>query len=145
MAVDWGEDGPPPAVRRQMMVRVLSYFHPYRKPGLIVVGCIAAQTVLGLAPAVVFRALIDTLARAHPTFGQVGLLVAAGIGAAPLGGLIGVAQSCLSTVISQGIVARLRGQLFEALLDQPVGFFTDHRAGDLLSRINPISTGSRML
>jgi ATP-binding cassette subfamily B protein len=136
MAVDWGEDGPPAAVRRQMMWRVLSYFHPYRKPGLIVVGCIAAQTVLGLAPAVVFRALIDTLAQPHPTFGRVGLLVAAGIGAALLGGLIGVAQSFLSTVISQGIVARLRGQLFEALLDQPVGFFTDHRAGDLLSRIN---------
>ncbi len=136
MAVDWGDDGPPPAVRWAMMRRVLSYFRPYRRPGLVVVGCIAVQAVLGLAPAVVFKALIDSLAHPHPTFGRVGLLVAAGIGAAVIGGLVGVAESYLSTRISQGIVATLRGQLFEALLDQPVAFFTGHKAGDLLSRIN---------
>jgi ATP-binding cassette subfamily B protein len=136
MAVDWGEQGPPPAVRRQMMWRVLSYFGPYRRAGLVVVACIAVQAVLGLAPAVVFKALIDTLAHPHPSFARVGLLVAAGIGAALLGGLVGVAESYLSTLISQGIVATLRGQLFEALLEQPVGFFTGHKAGDLLSRIN---------
>jgi ATP-binding cassette subfamily B protein len=136
MAVDWGEEGPPPAVRRQMMWRVLAYFGPYRRPGVVVVACLAVQAVLGLAPAVVFKALIDTLAQPHPAFARVGLLVAAGIGAALLGGLVGVAESYLSTLISQGIVATLRGQLFEALLDQPVGFFTGHKAGDLLSRIN---------
>jgi ATP-binding cassette subfamily B protein len=136
MAVDWGEDGPPAAERRRMMRRVLSYFRPYRRAGLVVVGCIAVQAVLGLAPAVVFKALIDTLANPHPTFSRVGLLVAAGIGAALAGGLVGVAQSYLSTRISQGIVATLRGQLFDSLLDQPVGFFTGHKAGDLLSRIN---------
>jgi ATP-binding cassette subfamily B protein len=136
MAVDWGDDGPPPAVRRQMMWRVLAYFGPYRRPGLVVVACIAVQAILGLAPAVVFKTLIDTLAHPDPSFGRVGVLVAAGIGAALLGGLVGVAESYLSTLISQGIVATLRGELFEALLDQPVGFFTGHRAGDLLSRIN---------
>jgi ATP-binding cassette subfamily B protein len=47
-----------------------------------------------------------------------------------------VAQAYHSTVISQGIVATLRRQLFGRLLDQPVGFFTDRKAGDLLSRIN---------
>jgi len=119
-----------------MMWRVLAYFHPYRRPGLVVVACIAVQAVLGLAPAVVFKTLIDTLAHPHPSFGRVALLVAGGIGAALLGGLVGVAQSYLSTLISQGIVATLRGQLFNALLDQPVGFFTGHKAGDLLSRIN---------
>jgi hypothetical protein len=78
MAVDWGDDGPPPAARRAMTWRVLSYFGPYRRPSLIVVACVAVQAVLGLAPAVVFKALIDTLAHPHPTFGRVGLLVAAG-------------------------------------------------------------------
>jgi ATP-binding cassette subfamily B protein len=136
MAVDWGEEGPPPAVRRQMMRRVLSYFHPYRRAGFVVVACIAAQAVLGLAPAVVIKALIDTLSHPHPAFARVGLLVALGIGATVLGGLVGVAQSYLSTLTSQGIVATLRGELFDALLEQPVGFFTSHKAGDLYSRIN---------
>jgi ATP-binding cassette subfamily B protein len=138
MAVDWGEDQPELAAaeRRRMMARVLSYFRPHWRPGLLVVGCIAVQAVLGLAPAVVFRSLIDTLARPHSSFAHVALLVAAGIGAAIAGGLAGVAEAYLSTTISQGIVATLRRQLFGRLLDQPVGFFTDHRAGDLLSRIN---------
>jgi len=33
-------------------------------------------------------------------------------------------------------VATLRRQLFGRLLDQPIGFFVDRKAGDLLSRIN---------
>ena len=138
MAVDWGEDQPElaPADRRRMMARVLSYFRPYWRPGLVVVACIAVEAVLGLAPAVVFKSLIDTLARPHPSFTHVVLLVAAGIGAAVAGGLTGVGQAYLSTRISQGIVATLRQQLFGRLLDQPVGFFTDRKAGDLLSRIN---------
>ena len=138
MAVDWGEDQPEltAADRHRMMARVLAYFRPYWRPGLVVVACIAVQAVLGLAPAVVFKSLIDTLARPHPSFAHVALLVAAGIVAAAAGGLAGVAEAYLSTRISQGIVATLRGQLFGRLLDQPVGFFTDRKAGDLLSRIN---------
>jgi ATP-binding cassette subfamily B protein len=138
MAVDWGEDQPEldPADRRRMIARVLSYFRPYWRPGLVVVACIAVQAVLGLAPAVVFKSLIDTLAHPHPSFPHVALLVAAGIAAAAAGGLTGVGEAYLSTRISQGIVATLRQQLFGRLLDQPVGFFTDRKAGDLLSRIN---------
>ncbi len=138
MAIDWGEGDTElcPADRRRMMARVLSYFRPYWRPGLLVVACIAIQAVLGLAPAVVFKSLIDTLARPHPSFAHVGLLVAAGIGAALAGGLTGVGEAYLSTRISQGIVATLRRELFGRLLDQPVGFFTDRKAGDLLSRIN---------
>src|SRR5215469_16102337 len=136
MAVDWGGQELPAADRRRMTRRVLSYFGPYRRPGVLIVMCVAVQAVLGLAPAVVFKSLIDTLAHPHPSFAHVGLLVAAGIGAAIAGGLTGVAEAYLSTRISQGIVATLRGQLFGRLLDQPVGFFTHRKAGDLLSRIN---------
>jgi len=136
MAVDWGEQELTAADRRRMTGRVLSYFRPYRRPGLLVVLCIAVQALLGLAPAVVFKSLIDTLAHPHPSFARVGLLVAAGIGAAVAAGLTGVGEAYVSTMISQGIVATLRRQLFGRLLDQPVAFFTDRRAGDLLSRIN---------
>ncbi len=136
MAVDWGDQELAAGDRRRMTRRVLSYFRPYRRPGLVVVACIAVQAVLGLAPAIVFKSLIDALARPHPSFAHVGLLVAAGIGAALAGGLVGVAQAYESTVISQGIVSRLRRQLFTRLLDQPVAFFTRRKAGDLLSRIN---------
>jgi len=136
MAVDWGEDDQPVRLDRRKLARVLGYFAPYRRRGLVVVACIGVQAVLGLAPAVVFKGLIDELSHPQPRFAQVALFVAGGIGAAMAGGLVGVAQSYQSTVISQGIVTTLRRQLFDALIDQPVSFFTRARAGDVLSRIN---------
>lgn len=45
-----------------MMTRVLPYFRPCWRPGLLV-ACIAVQAVLGLAPAVVFKSPIDALAQ----------------------------------------------------------------------------------
>src|SRR5262249_50751930 len=122
--------------RRRMMARVLSYFRPYWRPGLLVVACIAVQAVLGLAPAVVFKSLIDTLAHPHPSFPHLTPLVAPRIRPAMFGALVGGGEASLSTRIGQGIVAALRRQLFGRLRDQPVGFFTDRRGGDLLSRIN---------
>jgi hypothetical protein len=78
MAVDWGEQELAPGDRRRMIGRVLSYFRPYRRPGLLVAACIAVQAVLGLAPAVVFQRLINTLASRHPSFAHVGLLARGG-------------------------------------------------------------------
>ena len=135
MAVDWDDDG---TVRpnRRLAMRALRYFGPHKARGLLVLLCIAAQSALGLAPALVFKGLIDYLS--HPTRGYVPVLVyvVAGIGAVTVGGLIGVAQSYVSNMISQHIVAQVRRELFENLIDQPVGFFTSTRAGDILSRMN---------
>lgn len=134
MAIDWGE-GECPAVSRPLLRRVFSYFRPYGRRGLLVTACIAVDAALGLAPAVVFKALIDYLGRPGGHFGHVLLLVAAGIGAAVIGGLVNVVESYHSAVISQNIVFALRRQLFERLLDQSVGFFTKNRSGDVLSRL----------
>src|SRR5262249_61034632 len=56
MAVDWGEDQPElgPADRRRMMARVLSYFRPYWRPGLVVGACIPVPPAPGPAPPLVF-------------------------------------------------------------------------------------------
>src|SRR5579859_1962750 len=136
MAVDWGADDAPVKVTRGLLGRVFGYFTPWWRQGVVVAVCIAAESVLGLAPAVVFRALIDYLSRPHAQLGHVVLLVAAGVGAALAGGLIGVADSWLTTVISEGIVFTLRRQVFENLLDQSVGWFTRSRSGELMSRLS---------
>jgi ATP-binding cassette subfamily B protein len=137
MAVDWGEgDAAPEVPRRLLLRRVFGYFRPYRGRGALVVACVAVEAVLGLAPAVVFKALIDYLARPGGEFTHVLLLVSAGITAAVLGGLIGVAESYLTSLISQGIMFELRRQLFDRLLDQSVGFFTKSRSGEVMSRLS---------
>jgi ATP-binding cassette subfamily B protein len=135
MAVDWGDDENP-RVSRAALRRVFSYFAPHQRRGWLVVACIAGQAVLGLAPAVVFKGLIDYLGNPVSGFGPVVLWVAAGIAAAVVGALLGVARVYHSTLISQDIVLELRGQLFERLLAQPVGFFTRSRSGEVMSRLS---------
>src|SRR5437899_7190213 len=135
MAVDWGDEENP-RLSRAALRRIFWYFAPYRRRGYLVVACIATQAVLGLAPAIVFKELLDYLSNPDRGFGPVALWVAAGIAAALAGGLVGVVQAYHSNVISQGIVYELRKQMFESLLAQPVGVYTKSRAGEVLSRMS---------
>jgi ATP-binding cassette subfamily B protein len=135
MAVDWGDETPPAVVRRVLLRRALASFLPYRRMGAGVVGCIVAGAILGLVPALVTKALIDGLTGTHRSFGHLAVLVAGGVAASLVAGLIGVGESYLRTVISQGIMLDYRNQLFDRLLGQSVGYFTDRRSGDVLSRV----------
>src|SRR5260370_18020908 len=74
MAVDWGEDDAPVRVTQGLLGRVLGYFRPYWGRGVVVAACIAAESVLGLAPAAVIRALIGYLCHPHDHIGHVLLL-----------------------------------------------------------------------
>ncbi len=136
MAIDWDEDDFPPKIERALVRRVFGYFKPYRRHGAVALACILGQSVLGLAPALVFKTLIDYLTKRGAGFGYVALIVAAGLAAALAGGLLGVAESYLSETISQGIIYDVREQVFGRLLDQSVGFFTHSRFGDMMSRIS---------
>jgi ATP-binding cassette subfamily B protein len=101
-----------------------------------VLALLAAGAVLGLVPALITKSLLDYLTHPGGRFSQVALLIAAGLGASVVGSLIGVARSYLETSISQGIMFDLRSQIFGRLLDQSVGFFTESRTGEVMSRIN---------
>ncbi len=134
MATDWGEEQP--KLTRRLLGRVFCYFLPYWRLGALVLACIAAAAGLGLVPALVTKALIDYLARPAGGLEPLALIVGAGVGAAVLGGLIGMLQSYLSTSISEGIMYDLREELFGRLLRQSVGFFINSRNGDLISRMD---------
>ncbi len=135
MAVDWGEEDGGRRIDKGLARRVFTYFRPYRGSALLALGCIVGGAALGLVPALVFRALIDHLARPDASFGDVLVLVGAGVAAAVLGGVIGVAESYLAERISQGIIFDLREQLFGRLLHRSVGFYTSNRAGEVMSRV----------
>jgi ATP-binding cassette, subfamily B, bacterial len=136
MEVDWGDEAAQARWDRRLVARVLGYFRPYWPKGLAAIACIGALAALGLVPALVTKGLLDSLTRPGARFGQILLLVGAGIAASLVGGLVGVAESWFSIQISQGIMFDLRRQVFDRLLGQSVGFFTHNRSGELLSRIN---------
>src|SRR5205823_8210174 len=89
-----------------------------------------------LAPAAISKHLIDDLSRHRATFGEVALLVGAGILAALVGGAANVASGYLSNTIGQGVMSDLRWELFDRLLGHSIGFFTRSRTGEVMSRIN---------
>src|SRR3954452_9838054 len=134
METDWGETDSR-TIHRALVRRVLAYFRPYWRAGLLALACLAAGALIGLVPALVMRALIDTLGSDTPSFSHIAVLVGVGIAAAVIGGLVGLAESYLSERISQGIIFDLREQLFDKLVHQSVGFYTHNRAGEVMSRI----------
>src|SRR5438128_1965790 len=135
MATDWEEDAPV-EIDRHLLARAFGYFLPYWRRGLLSLAAIAVGAVLGLAPALIAKKLIDQLSAGSATFSYVALLVGVGLAASIVNGVVNVGGSYLSTSISQGIMADLRWQLFDRLLGHSVGFFTRSRTGDVMSRIN---------
>jgi len=135
MATDWGDEEDSRRIDRGLVRRVLGYLRPYRNAIALALMCILAGAALALVPALVFRELIDDLGGANPQFGHVLILVGAVIAAAIVGGLIGLVEALLSERVSQGIIFDLREELFDRLVHQSVGFYTHHRAGEVMSRI----------
>src|SRR5262252_6604312 len=88
MATDWGEQKP--QLTRRLLARVFRYFLPYWPQALVVLACIAAGAALGLVPALVTKGLIDYLGHPSGGLGPLALIVGAGVGAAIIGGLVGM-------------------------------------------------------
>jgi ATP-binding cassette, subfamily B, bacterial len=141
IAVDWDEEAMRIRHAPELRRRVIRYFFPYWRRGLLVFGLVLVGAVLGLVPAVVTKAILDYVSAPSGHFSRLALLIGAGVGASAVGGLLNVAQSYLEATISEGIMFTLRGQIFERLVGQSVGFFTETRTGEVMSRINNDVTG----
>jgi ATP-binding cassette subfamily B protein len=125
----------PPEQWRPVIRRVLVYLRPHRKRGAAAVVCVVFSSVLALVPALAIRSIVDHLTRPHTSFGPVLGVIALALLATLLAGLLGVAQAYLTLRVSEQVVARVRGELFDHLIAQSVGYFTRHRAGEAVSRI----------
>ena len=118
-----------------LLRRVFSYFLPYWRHALVVLGCILVGSLTSLVPAWVTKTLIDTALRPGGNYGFIVVVVLAGVAAAVADGLLSVLQSYFRNLIAQGIMFNLRNQLFDHLLKQSIAFFTKSRTGDVMSRI----------
>ncbi|MGH9028912.1 MAG: ABC transporter transmembrane domain-containing protein, partial [Acidimicrobiales bacterium] len=114
---------------------MISYLKPYRSLGLLAFVCAAGLGALTIVPALVLRALVDDLERRQHSFAGIALVVVLGVVAIVGSGLLGVAQTYISARIGKGVVAEVRGELFDHLVGQSVGFFAKRRVGELMSRI----------
>lgn len=140
--VKYDEEQDRPEVDWALVKRVLGYARPYGGQLAIVLGTIVVISLLTLAQPLLMRELIDT---AIPT-GDLGLVTLLGLGmvAVPLiNGVVGVLQGLASARMGFGIILDLRRQLFGHVLRQSIGFFTNTKTGELMSRMNSDVVGAR--
>jgi len=115
-------------------VRIARYLLPAWRPSALILGCILVTSLLGLIPPLLIREIVDQ-AIPHRDGALLNWLVVGMIGAPLVGGLIGVWQSYLVTVMSQGVMFDLRDEMYRKLLRQSLRFFTNIKSGEILSRI----------
>jgi ATP-binding cassette subfamily B protein len=114
--------------------RVLAYLLPHGRLGVAVLGLIIASSILGLVPPLLVKRILD-VALPGRRLGLLDLLALAMVAAPALGGLVSVGQTYLTSCISQGIMLRLRGEMYRHLQTLGLRHFTGVRAGETVSRV----------
>jgi len=130
----------PEAVRGQklskgLVARVFSYARPYRVMLIGFLAVIVGEALLGLAPPLLFGAIIDN-ALPHRDSSLLTVLALAVVAAAAANAGLGLAERYWSSRIGEGLIYDLRTALFDHVQRQPMNFFTRTQTGALVSRLN---------
>lgn len=131
-----------PILDRQLLRRVFRYARPYLGAILIVLITITASSLLGLAPPLIYRELIDEVLPNR----NLNLLnsLALALFAIPLAsGALGVLQRHYSAKAGEGIIYDLRNEMFSHLGRMSMRFFTNTRSGEIVSRFNNDVVGAQ--
>jgi ATP-binding cassette subfamily B protein len=115
--------------------RIIRYFRPYAWLIAATLAVIALAAALGAIPPLLIRTLLDQ-AIPHQ---DVSLLnwVAVGMVVLPLAvGLLGVLETYLDELVSQGVIMDIRMALYTHLQRQTLAYFTATKPGELSSRLN---------
>ena len=125
----------PVRVSREMLLRIAGYFKPYWVQGLFTLITVAAISVIGLAPPLLIRQIID-VALPSGDSSLLAMLVVAMVAAPTLAGLLGVVQTYLNAQIAQRVMFDLRNDLYQHLQSLSLRFFTGVKTGEVMSRLN---------
>ena len=123
------------SLSRRTILRVLSYTSPYRLAITAFLIVIVIQALLGLAPALLFRQIIDK-AIPEGNRGLLHVLAAVIIAAAVFSSAMSFFERLYSSRIGEGLIFDLRVKLFDHVAAMPIGFFTRTQTGALMSRLN---------
>ena len=125
----------PKVTRRVDVRRILAFFRPYVYQEVQVLACILVVSLLGLLPPLFTMWLIDKAIPSHDMHGvwlDVGGMAAAAIA----GGVIGVYQGFLNSLVGEGIMRDIRTRLVAHLHRMPLAFFTGTKTGEIMNRVS---------
>jgi ATP-binding cassette subfamily B protein len=125
-----------PTVKRAVnWKRLGGLFAPYWRQVAGMIACILGGSVLGLAPALLTKALIDG-ALNHGNVRALWFDVGGMVLAAVIAALIGVYQGYLNSFVGEGIMRDIRTSLVSHLHRMPISFFTNTKTGEIMNRVS---------
>ncbi len=119
---------------RRALARLADYLRPHTVSLALVLGCVIAYTLLGLAGPYLMGVAIDRFIAAKdlPGLGRIAVLMLA---AYLLNNLFQAAAGWIMARVSQQALQALRRDLFSHLQRLSLRFFDTHSAGELMSRL----------
>ncbi len=131
-----------PKVTRELLLRVLTYARGYwwHIAGMLVT--ILLTTGLSLLTPLIFRNMIDKVIPARDVHRLI-LLGVALLLIPAVSGVINVVQRQLNATVGEGVIYDLRSALFARLQRMSLRFFTNTKAGELMSRLNNDVVGAQ--
>jgi len=124
-----------PQLSWALVRRAMAYGRPYFGRIAAMLALILVITLLGLAPPLLVRNLIDQ-ALPQRDMHRLTLLALAMLAVPLVNGLLGVAQRYLGASVGEGVICDLRTELFDHLHRMSLRFFTHTKTGELMSRLN---------
>ncbi len=142
MAAANGADLSKAGISQESLRRAWSFASKYRSALAVYIAIIALTAVVGLAPPLVLRAILDTAIPKH-SFGFLYELVvlAVVLNLATTG--LGVLSRWIGSRIGEGLIFDLRSELFAHLQRLPIAFYTKSQTGAILSRLNSDVLGAQ--
>ncbi|MGN0591616.1 MAG: ABC transporter ATP-binding protein [Ruminococcus sp.] len=130
--------GPPPKNAMQTFKRLLRYLGKYRFLMIPVVLCILISAVAGVAGSLFLKTLIDDYITPMLLSGSTdfrALLRAIVMMAAVFAGgiLATLVYTRLMVIVAQGILKKVRDDMFSHMQTLPIRYFDQHAAGDIMS------------
>jgi ATP-binding cassette subfamily B protein len=115
--------------------RVWAFAHHYRARTFWFLGIVVVESLLGLAPPLVIKAIIDHAVPERSRSLVMVLAVVMVVVAFANAGL-SMIERWLSATVGEGLIYDLRSALFDHVQRQPISFFTRTQTGALVSRMN---------
>lgn len=140
-----------PKVSKSTITRLLSYLKDYKVQFGFVILCIIISALVGVAGSMFLQVLIDDyitplLVESNPVFTELLKAVLMMGGVYLIGVISTFAYGRLMVTVSQGILKRIRDDMFAHMQKLPIKYFDTHTHGDIMSYYtNDIDTLRQML
>lgn len=131
-----------PQLSRQLLRRIFAYARPHAASVAIVLVTIVIISLLELIPPLLYRDLIDNVLP-NRNVTRLNWLALGMIGIPILSGLVNIIQRNFSARAGEGIIYDLRQQMYHHLQQMALRFFTDTKAGEIISRFNNDVVGAQ--